>query len=191
MKKYLIMFVALLALVGQANAQRCLPKMKGIELKANMADGFHTSDKDNSAGYSFGAALSSYTKGGNKWVFGAEYLQWHSPYKDIRIPVSQFTAEGGYYYKFLSDARKIVFFYIGASALAGYETVNWGDKLLFDGATLHARDRFVYGGAITLDMEIYIADRIALLANIRERCLWGGDTKKFHTQYGLGVKCYI
>lgn len=51
------MFVALLALVGQANAQRCLPKMKGIELKANMADGFHTSDKDNSAGYSFGAAL--------------------------------------------------------------------------------------------------------------------------------------
>ena len=98
MKKYLIMFVALLALVGQANAQRCLPKMKGIELKANMADGFHTSDKDNSAGYSFGAALSSYTKGGNKWVFGAEYMQWHSPYKDIRIPVSQFTAEGGYYY---------------------------------------------------------------------------------------------
>ena len=81
------MFVALLALsVGQADAQRCLPKMKGIELKANMADGFHTSDKDNSAGYSFGAALSSYAKGGHKWVFGAEYLQWHSPYKDIRIP---------------------------------------------------------------------------------------------------------
>ena len=169
------MFVALLALVGQANAQRCLPKMKGIELKANMADGFHTSDKDNSAGCSF----------------GAEYMQWHSPYKDIRIPVSQFTAEGGYYYKFLSDARKIVFFYIGASALAGYEMVNWGDKLLFDGATLHARDRFVYGGAVTLDMEIYIADRIALLANIRERCLWGGDTKKFHTQYGLGIKFII
>ena len=185
------MFVALLALVGQANAQRCLPKMTGIELKANMADGFHTSDKGNSAGYSFGAALSSYTKGGNKWVFGGEYLQWHSPYKDIRIPVSQFTAEGGYYYKFLSDARKIVFLYIGASALAGYETVNWGDKLLFDGSTLHTRDRFVYGGAVTLDMEIYIADRIALLANVRERCLWGGDTKKFHTQYGLGIKFII
>ena len=186
------MFVALLALsVGQADAQRCLPKMKGIELKANMADGFYTSDKDNSAGYSFGAALSSYTKGGHKWVFGAEYLQRFSPYKDIRIPVSQFTAEGGYYYKFLSDARKIVFFYIGASALAGYETVNWGDKLLFDGSTLHARDRFVYGGAVTLDMEIYIADRIALLANIRERCLWGGDTSKFHTQYGLGIKFII
>ena len=69
--------------------------------------------------------------------------------------------------------------------------MNWGDKLRFDGATLHARDRVVYGGAVTLDMEIYIADRIALLANIRERCLWGGDTKKFHTQYGLGIKFII
>ena len=34
----------------------------------------------------------------------------------------------------------------------------------------------------------YVADRIALLANLRERCLWGGDTRKFHTQFGVGIK---
>ena len=34
----------------------------------------------------------------------------------------------------------------------------------------------MYGGALTLDVEFYVADRIALLANLRERCLWGGDT---------------
>ena len=45
-----------------------------------------------------------------------------------------------------------------------------------------------YGGALTLDVEFYVADRIALLANLRERCLWGGDTKKFHCQWGLGIK---
>ena len=124
-------------------------------------------------------------------MFGAEYLQWHSPYKDIRIPVSQFTAEGGYYYKFLSDARKIVFFYIGASALAGYETVNWGDRLLHDGSTLLAKDAFIYGGAITLELESYITDRIVLLANVRERVLWGGSLGKFSTQFGLGIKFII
>ena len=32
---------------------------------------------------------------------------------------------------------------------------------------------------------------IALLANLRERCLWGGDTKKFHTQFGVGIKFVI
>ena len=37
---------------------------------------------------------------------------------------------------------------------------------------LHDRDAFIYGGALTLDVECYVADRIALLANLRERCLW-------------------
>ena len=187
MRAYIIALVASLALfAGQAHAQRYLPGMRGIEVKANLADGFRPGGND--GGYSFGAALSTYTKKGNKWVFGGEYLMKDNPYKETKIPVAQFTAEGGYYFKVLSDARKIVFLYAGASALAGYETVNWGDRTLFDGSTLRDRDAFVYGGALTLDMEIYVADRIALLVNLRERCLWGGDTKKFHTQCGLGLK---
>ncbi|EOA56604.1 Conjugative transposon protein TraO [Bacteroides xylanisolvens] len=154
-----------------------------------MADGFNPGGKD--GGYSFGASLSTYTKRGNKWVFGGEYLLKNNPYKNTKIPVAQFTAEGGYYFKILSDARKIVFVYAGASALAGYESVNWGTKVLHDGSTLHDRDAFIYGGALTLDVECYVADRIALLANLRERCLWGGDTRKFHTQFGVGIKFII
>ena len=187
MRAYIVALVVSLALfVGQAHAQRCLPGMRGIEVKANLADGFRPGGND--GGYSFGAALSTYTKKGNKWVFGGEYLMKDNPYKGTKIPVAQFTAEGGYYFKVLSDTRKIVFLYAGASALAGYETVNGGDRMLHDGSTLRDRDAFVYGGTLTLDMEIYVADRIALLVNLRERCLWGGDTQKFHTQCGLGLK---
>ena len=190
MKKCLFMIIASLALfTGQAHAQRCLPKMQGIEVKANMADGFKLGGND--GGYSLGAILSTYTKGGNKWVFGGEYLLKNNPYKEGKIPVAQFTAEGGYYLKVLSDARKIVFVYAGVSALAGYETVNWGDKVLYDGALLRDKDAFIYGGALTLDVEIYVADRIALLANLRERCLWGNSTGHFHTQFGVGVKFII
>ena len=190
MRAYIIALVASLALfAGQVHAQRCLPGMRGIEVKANLVDGFRPGGND--GGYSFGAALSTYTKKGNKWVFGGECLMRNNPYKDTGIPVAQFTAEGGYYFKILSDARKIVFLYAGASALAGYETVNWGDRMLFDGSTLRDRDAFVYGGALMLDMEIYVADRIALLVNLRERCLWGGDTRKFHTQWGAGIKFVI
>ena len=122
MKRFLFLLVASLALcVGQADAQRCLPKMRGVELKAGMADGFYSHSNRDDAGYCFGAALATYTKGGNKWVFGGEYLQRYNPYKESRIPTAQFTAEGGFYYNFLSDARKIFFVYIGGSALAGYE----------------------------------------------------------------------
>ena len=190
MRKYIAMIIASLALfTGQAHAQRCLPKMQGIEVKANMADGFNLGGND--GGYSLGAILSTYTKGGNKWVFGGEYLLKNKPYKEKKIPVAQFTAEGGYYLKVLSDARKMLFVYAGASALAGYETVNWGDKVLPDGALLRDKDAFIYGGALTLDVEFYVADRIALLANLRERCLWGNSTGHFHTQFGVGVKFII
>ena len=190
MRKHIVIIIASLALfTGQAHAQRCLPKMQGIEVRANMADGFNLGGND--GGYSLSAALSTYTKGGNKWVFGGEYLLKNKPYKEKKIPVAQFTAEGGYYLKVLSDARKMLFVYAGASALAGYEMVNWGDKVLHDGAMLHDKDAFIYGGALTIDVEFYVADRIALLANLRERCLWGNSTGHFHTQFGVGVKFII
>ena len=75
MKKYLFMIIASLALfTGRANAQRCLPKMQGIEVRANMADGFNPGGND--GGYSFGAALSTYTKKGRSEEHTSE-LQSH------------------------------------------------------------------------------------------------------------------
>ena len=135
--------------------------------------------------YHIGAAYSVYTKNANRWVIGGEYLHKKYDYKDMRIPVEQFTAEGGYYLKFLSDRRKTFFLSLGLSALAGYETSNRGDKLLSD------EDCFIYGGALTLELEAYLTDRVALLVNARERMLFGSDIGKFHTQVGLGLKFII
>ena len=94
MKKYLFIVVALLALVGQANAQRCLPGMRGVELKGGFVDGVQKP-----VNYYLGVGLSTYTTNGNRWVFGAEYLNKQYGYKDLYIPKAQFTAEGGYYLK--------------------------------------------------------------------------------------------
>ena len=173
--------------IGQASAQRCLPKMQGIEVSGAFVDG-----KPLSAAFSGGVALSTYTKNGSKWVFGGEYLQREYGYdEDTAIPVVQFTAEGGYYQKLLTDGSKTLFVYGGVSALAGYESVNWGKTLLPDGATLQDKDAFIYGGALTLNIEVYLSDRLALMGNVRECCLWGNDTGHFHTQYGLGLKLMI
>ena len=191
MKKFLFFLVASLALIGQANAQRCLPGMRGVQLTTGMVDGFYNRANQNETGYYFGVALSAYTIGGNKWLFGGEYLQKYNSYRDTRIPTTQFTAEGGYYVHVLSDANKIFFLYIGGSTLAGYETVNWGEKVLFDGSQLTNKDAFIYGGAISLEVESYLSDRIVLLFNTRERCLWGGSTGHFHTQVGAGIKLIL
>ena len=98
--KKLLMIGVLALTMGQASAQRCLPKMQGIEINVACVDG-----KPLSAAFCGGAALSTYTKNGSKWVFGGEYLQRNYAYdEDMTIPVAQFTAEGGYYKKLLTDA---------------------------------------------------------------------------------------
>ena len=98
---------------------------------------------------------------------------------------------GGYYLNFLSDRRKTFFLSLGLSALAGYETSNRDKKLLPDGSTLLDKDCFVYGGALTLELEAYLTDRVVFLLNARERALFGSDIGKFHTQVGVGIKLII
>ncbi len=186
MKKYLFVVVALLALAGQANAQRYLPGMRGVELRGGFVDGVQKP-----VNYYCGVGLSTYTKSGNRWVFGAEYLSKQYEYKDLYIPKAQFTAEGGYYLKVLSDASKTFFLSLGGSALAGYETSRWGDKLLPDGATLRNKDSFIYGGAVTLELETYLSDKVVLLLNARERAVWGSNIGHFHLTFGAGIKFII
>ena len=84
--------------------------MKALQVTAGMADGVHWNDNTDFA-YHIGAAYSVYTKNANRWVLGGEYFEKRYNYKDINIPVQQFTAEGGYYLNFLSDRRKTFSFH--------------------------------------------------------------------------------
>ena len=187
----LIATVLCFVLSNRVHAQRALPGMQGLQIIGGMVDGTWSKDNNNESGYYFGAAMATYSKNANKWVFGAEYLRRNYAYENGCIPVEQFTGEGGFYYNFLSSPGKAVCFSIGASALAGYETVNRGEKLLDDGATLQNDDGFVYGGVITLEMESYLTDRIVLLLTGRERMLQGTTIGHFHAQFGIGLKFII
>lgn len=190
MKQILLLLTLSLVLIGQAQAQRYLAGQKGIQVTGGFVDGFKLKSQDGQAFFG-GIALSTYTKNSNRWVFGVEYLQKRHEYKNILIPASQITAEGGYYYKFLSDPSKTVFFSVGVSAMAGYETINWGKELLFDGATITTKDNFLYGGAVSFEIETYLTDKLVFLLNARERILLGSDINKFHTQVGVGIKFII
>ena len=77
------------------------------------------------------------------------------------------------------------------AAIAGYETVNWGKTLLSDGATLHNSDTFIYGGAVNIQADFYLSDRIALIANVKERFIFGNSTGHFRFQWGAGIRIMI
>jgi len=186
-KHIIILLLTVLCFVApNLSAQRYLPGMRGMQLTTGGVNALNLKK-----GYHWGVAFSQYTKRADRWMFGAEYLEKRHMYKDLSIPQSQFTIEAGYYLKFLSDSRKTFFASIGASGVAGYETINWNEKVLFDGATIRNKDAFLLGGALTLEMEIYLTDRFVLLASVRERILSGSSVGKLNTQFGIGIKVIV
>ena len=182
---FIIIFIILIA-VPDISAQRYLPGQQGVQVIAGSVNGLNPGE-----GFHGGIAFSKYAKNTNRWVLGIEYLEKAYKYKDIKIPQSQFTLDAGYYLKFFSEHSKTFFLSLGASGIAGYESINWDKKLLFDGATIRNKDSYLYGGAVTLEAEIFLSDRLILLANVRERLLLGSSVGKFNTVFGLGLKIII
>ena len=189
MKKFLIATIAMLSLFGgRAMAQRLLPGMSAVEVRADMVDGFYTG-KSRDCGYSFGVYYHYFKGNANTWMFGGEYLQTYKPYGEKgRIPVAQFTGEIGYNIHLISDYSQTFHLYGGVAGLAGYETVNWGESKLKDGSTLHDGDAFIYGGAVTLSADFFLSDNFALGVNIKESFMFGNDTGNFKFQYGIHLK---
>ena len=190
MYRIFVLIILGLVLTGQAQAQRYLPGQKGFQVTASAVDGFNLKNGDKQA-FAVGVAFSNYRNFGDHWVFGAEYLQKKHSYKDILIPTAQFTAEGGYYLNYFASPRKTFLFSIGLSAMAGYETVNWGKELLYDGSTIQSKDAILYGGALSLEVETFLTDRVILLIHGRERLLFGSSINKIHLQIGAGIKFII
>jgi len=186
MRRSILMFIVCITSFGYINAQRYLPGQEGIQVTLGTVNGINLKKA-----FYGGASVSTYTQNDSRWVIGTEFLLKQLDYTQVQIPVAQFTAEGGYYYSFLSDPSKTLLLSIGASGLAGYETSNWGNKILFDGATLLNRNAFLYGGALTLELETFITDRMILLVNAREHAVWGSSIGKFSTQFGSGLKIII
>lgn len=186
MKKTLFILVAMLSLFGErASAQRLLPGMSSVEVRADMVNGFYTGNSRD-CGFGFGIFYNYFKSNANHWSFGSEYLQTYKPYGEKgRIPVAQFTGEVGYNLHIISDYSQTFHLFGGVSALAGYETVNWGDSLLKDGSTLHADDSFIYGGALTIKADFYLSDNFSIGTHVKGRFMFGNDTDMFYLGYGL------
>lgn len=187
MKKWIAIIICLFLVTLHAEAQRRIPGQRGIQASVGVSDGYGLL-KNKKISYQVGISLSHYTLNKNKWLYGVEYWEKQYCYGNRSIPVSQLTAEYGYYYTFWSNRGKDIFLSGGLSGLAGYEVLNWGKKKLPDGATLTDKNGLIGGTALTFEIETYVCDRIILLIHIRERILFGSSINKFHHLTGLGIK---
>lgn len=194
MKKSIILFVCLVAIAAGTHAQRLIPGQRGLQLSYTIPistqndNHLQTAKALPSGGFGWAMAMTVNHKRANHWLFGLEYAKKNFEYRDGKIPAEIISFEGGYMLNLFSDAGKNVLLYTGITAVAGYETVNRGEKLLPDGATLLTKDRFVYGGAYHLALDVFATDNLVFFVKGKCNVLWGSGVKMFRPQVGTGIR---
>ena len=184
MKKYLFLLACAVAMMLPAQAQRLIPKQKGIEVVGSlpMSKGERLFAKDN---FGVGLSLTRYLKRENYSFLGIEYEQQNMPYRDYEVKLKDALL---HLHPIMSDNGKNVLLYGGVSALGGYEEINEDKPFLPDGAKLLDRSRFVYGGALHLSVECFLTDNVLLLLKGQGRVLFGTDVHRFRPALSAGFK---
>jgi hypothetical protein len=183
MKKYINIMMLVLTGTTGAQAQRMLPQQKGLEVNA----GTLSADKPG-RNYYLNTGMTVNGKNGNYQLWALEYTRQYYPYKDLRIPQETYTAEGGYSIFLLGDTRKNIALNAAVTGVFGYESINRGDSMLYDGAKILNGDNFIYGVGGRLSFETYLSDRFALLLQGRIKVFWGTDMEQFRPSAGVGLR---
>lgn len=182
MKKLVIIIALLLVSLYFVKAQRMLPRQKAIEASGGLIT--KSVDKD----YWFNLTFTVNAKGGDYWLWRGEYSHQLTDYRSLTITVESYTGEIGYSLNLMSNTRRNIALNAGILAIAGYETINKGDSILFDGAKIISRDSFIYGGGLDLSIETYLSDHFVFVLHGRSKLIWGTDLKLFRPSAGLGLR---
>ena len=187
MKKYLFLLACAVATMLPAQAQRLIPKQKGIEVVGSLPiiKGEKLFAKDN---FGLGLSLTRYLKRENYSFLTVEYEQQNMPYRSYDVKLKEAFVHLGYMQPIVSDNGKNVLLYGGVSALGGYEEINDDKPFLPDGAKLLDRSRFVYGGALHLSIECFLSDNVLLLLKGQGRILFGTDVQHFRPAVSAGIR---
>jgi len=167
-------------------AQRLVPGQKGLEVSASVpiVKGKSLFKQDD---FGLTLSLSHYLKHGKYTFVSAGYEQQALSYRSYQVPLRDYLVQMGYAHPLLSDKGKNVFFYLGTSAVAGYEDINKGEKLLPDGAKLLDGSRWVYGAGLHTSVELFLTDRIIVSGKAQLRYLFNSDVHKLRPTLSLGL----
>ncbi|BAP31921.1 conjugative transposon protein TraO [Chryseobacterium sp. StRB126] len=183
MKKYIYTVMLVLMGITSSQAQRMLPKQKGLEINVGVL-----SDDKIGNDYYISVAMTVNGKNGNYQLWALEYTHQYHDYKDLRIPQEIYSAEGGYSFFLLGDARRNVMLNLGITGVLGYETINRGEAMLYDGAKILSEDNFIYGAGGRLTFETYLSNRFVLVLQGRTKVLLGTDLQQFRPSAGVGLR---
>jgi hypothetical protein len=183
MKRIFLLTALLLTIGVKSFAQQMIPKQKGFEMSYSVFP--QSPEKQN---YALTAGLISYAKNGN-YLFGlAEYSRKYEEYNNYDIPIDTFTFNGGYSLYLWGDRMRNVNINVGIGGIAGYELINRGDEMIYDGSILNSTESFIYGANGKLSVESYLTDHCVFLVNGQLRFLQNSQLGHFQSLFGFGIR---
>ena len=182
--KRMFLLAALLLTIGiESFAQQMIPKQKGFEILYSVFP--ESPEKQN---YALSAGLISYGKDGN-YLYGlAEYSRKYEEYNNYDIPINTFLFNGGYSLYLWGDVMRNVNINLGIGGLVGYEQINKGNEMIYDGSILNTTESFIYGANGKLSIESYLTDHCVFLVNGQLRFLQNSQLGQFQSLFGFGIR---
>lgn len=183
MKNYICIMIFLFLGIINSQAQRMLPKQKGLEVNAGILS-FDRIGSD----YYLGIGMTHNGSNGNYGLWSIQYTHLYHSYKEITIPVETYTAEGGYSIFLIGDSRKNIALNLAFTGVMGYETINRGETVLYDGAKILSEENFIYGAGGQLRFETYLSNKFVLSLQGQTKAIWGTDLELLRPSAGVGVR---
>ena len=183
MKRIFLLTALLLTIGVKSFAQQMIPKQKGFEMSYSVFP--RSPEKQN---YALTAGLISYAKNGN-YVFGlAEYSRKYGEYNNYDIPIDTYLFNGGYSFYMWGDLMRNVNITLGLGGFVGYEQINRGNEMIYDGSILNSTNDFIYGASGKLSIESYLTDHWVFLVNGKLRFLQNSHLCHFQSLFGFGIR---
>ncbi|MEG1230022.1 MAG: conjugal transfer protein TraO [Flavobacterium sp.] len=183
MKQIIYIVLMVLLTITTTKAQRMLPKQKGLELSTGSL-----SNEKIGTDYFISVAMTVNGKKGNYQIWGLEYSRILYSYKSARIPQQTITAQGGYSFFLLGNSQKNISLNFALTGIIGYESLNRGERMLYDGAKILSKDNFIYGAGARLSLETHLSDHVILLLQCKTKVLWNTNRNQFRPSLGIGIK---
>ncbi|WP_426478127.1 conjugal transfer protein TraO [Chryseobacterium sp. CBSDS_008] len=184
MNRLLIAMLFLITMNIESSAQQMIPGQTGVELSYSVFP--NSPEKQN---YMLSTGLVSYVKNGDYFFGLAEYSRKYYEYTNYNIPIDTFLLSGGYSFYLWGDLMRDINLNLGIGGLVGYEKVNTGDDLLYDGSIINPIDNFIYGASGKLSLESYLTGHLVFLVNGQLRFLKNSQMAQFHSLFGFGIRC--
>lgn len=170
-------------------SQRLYTGQKSISLQLGMVDQFKGLKQANSGVYGQ-IAYARVNRNMTKWVFGVQASEKYYANADQLTAVNQYLGDAGLYGAVLSNYRKNLLISLGAGLTAGHEKIG-GEILYKNSEVVPASGRFVCGGYIGVEGEMFITNKLVWVLSIKERLLAGSTLETAHLNAGTGFKLML